>query len=177
MSRSIGVTQRPSSDYLRTVPGRDSCSLSLRVLVRVGRRTVRRTTNQAFVNIFIDHPYPGFDDRSPLSKRSRGQGWYSAGSLGIRMAFLAVVFLALTGTRPFTAGSGPCTAEFRGQPAVLNWGRHPMCRGNHEITIMPAGGVPMDSGVIATSLFSIDPLLCGDTMFNLSDATFSQGRL
>ena len=67
-------------------------------------------------------------------------------------------------------GSGLLNARHYDQSAMPSRGRNPVGHGDYGVTDMPSEGVPVDSNAIGPSLFSIDPLVYGDMMFNLGYA-------
>jgi len=70
-----------------------------------------------------------------------------------------------------SVGPDSSTAGIRERPTVSSQGQSPIDQNTHENTAVSTGGVPMDSDTIGTSLFSIDPLVYGDMVFNLGYAS------
>jgi len=70
-----------------------------------------------------------------------------------------------------TVGPGPSTAGIRERPPVSSQEQSPIDKNADENTIVSARGVPMDTDAIGTSLFSIDPQVYGDMVFNLGCAS------
>lgn len=114
---------------------------------RTRNPTRRRTVSQ-------DHPIPSTSDYQE----------------SFDLLHLGNSFQLHTTSREITVGSGIRTAEHHEQSAASSQGQDPVYQGTHETTTMPAGGVPMNSDTVSAPLFSIDPLLYGDMMFNIGYA-------